>query len=142
MKQIHIILADDDSDDVFFFKKALKSVDIPTRLTITENGEKLMQYLENNPTEPPDVIFLDLNMPRKTGNECLAEIKGEEKFKNIPVVIYSTSYIPEVADLLYQVGANYYLQKCDFNELAKKIEAALTLLTNNPAQPPRNKFVV
>lgn len=142
MKDIHIILADDDFDDQFFFKRALKEINITARLTIVNDGEKLMEYLENNAAERPDVIFLDLNMPRKTGHVCLTEIKGEKKFKDIPVVIYSTSYMPDVADLLYRVGANYYLQKCDFDEMTKKIAAVLILLENNPAQPSRNKFVL
>lgn len=141
-KEIHILLADDDKDDVFFFKRALKEITIPYRFTYSEDGEKLMQYLNTTISDLPDVIFLDLNMPRKTGTACLEEIKSSEKLKHIPIVIYSTSYLPEVADVLYEKGAHYYMQKCDFLELPKEIKKALKLLLANPSKPSREQFVV
>jgi CheY-like chemotaxis protein len=63
---IEILLADDDMDDRFFFEKALSQMPLRAKLTTVSNGEQLMDYLKANSSHPPDVLFLDLNMPRKT----------------------------------------------------------------------------
>jgi CheY-like chemotaxis protein len=139
MKTLNILLADDDSTDRFFFDEALKEVFIPTHLTTVNDGEELLKYLTVN--DLPDVIFLDLNMPRKNGAECLIEIKNKPALKNIPIVIYSTSLHKEVANELYKNGAHYYLQKCDFSELRDAIQRVLTLLGKSPSQPSRKDFI-
>lgn len=139
---LKILLADDDKDDRFFFEKALKEIPISTQLKTVEDGEKLMDYLTGNLEDLPYVLFLDLNMPRKKGSECLTEMKQNPKLKEIPVIIYSTSLHEEIANELYQNGAHYYLQKCDFTELPKLIEKVLTLLLGNPEQPSIDKFIV
>lgn len=139
---LHILLADDDPDDRFFFEKALKTISIPTNLVTVGDGIKLMDYLFENSEKLPDVLFLDLNMPRKNGNECLLEIKSNEKLKHLPVVIYSTSLSDEVADILYKNGAHYYLQKFDFADLPDNIHEILSRLAENPAKPSRDKFIV
>jgi len=138
----HILLADDDNSDRFFFEKALKEITIQTKLTTVEDGEQLLNYLKKNSNHLPDVIFLDLNMPRKNGNECLSEIKSDEKLKHIPIVIYSTSLYEDIANILYQNGAHYYLQKCDLKDLPAYIQKALTLLSENPGQPSKDKFIL
>jgi CheY-like chemotaxis protein len=71
MKSINILLADDDTDDCFFFEKALREISITTQLTSVSDGERLMDHLSKNLGKLPDVLFLDLNMPRKSGFECL-----------------------------------------------------------------------
>src|SRR5687767_14662538 len=113
---LHILLADDDTDDRFFFDKALKLAAIPSNLTTVENGEKLMTFLNSNTDKLPDALFLDLNMPRKNGSECLREIKKDERMRGLPVIIYSTSLHPEIADLLYRDGAYYYIKKSNMQE--------------------------
>ena len=65
LKQLNILLADDDTDDCIFFKEALDELLLPTHLITVHDGEQLMQLLTNETTELPDVLFLDLNMPRK-----------------------------------------------------------------------------
>jgi CheY-like chemotaxis protein len=139
---LNILLADDDKSDRFFFEKALEEVSISTHLTTVQNGEQLMNYLKQNLNQLPDVLFLDINMPRKNGLECLSEIKHDEKLKPIPVVMYSTSLQEETADKLFNGGAHYYLHKCDFAELPQSIENVLTLVANNPGQPTRGQFVI
>jgi len=141
-KPFHILLADDDKDDHFFFDRALQTLTFPVSLKTVFNGEQLMAYLLNNTAGLPEVIFLDINMPRKNGIESLAEIKTNETLKRIPVIIYSTSLQDEIADALYQKGAHYYLQKCEFSELKKRIPIILALVAENPIQPPRDKFVL
>ena len=76
LKQMFILLADDDTDDCIFFKEALDELLLPTKLMTVHDGEQLMHLLANESTELPDVLFLDLNMPRKNGFECLEEIKS------------------------------------------------------------------
>lgn len=140
--EFHILLADDDRDDRYFFDLALKELPIKTYLTTVENGEKLMRFLSENPEHFPDVLFLDLNMPRKNGSECLKEIKNNEKLKKLPVIIYSTSLHDEIADLLYQNGAHYYLQKCNFDVLKKQLQRIFGILGENTNRPTREKFII
>ena len=138
---IHILLADDDLDDHFFFKNALKEIPLATQLTTVNDGELLFAYLSHHSERLPDVLFLDLNMPRKNGSECLIEIKRDAKLNRIPVIIYSTCLQSEMADELYQKGAHYYLKKYDIDELPKYIQRVLVLLAENPNRPSRDKFI-
>lgn len=142
-KKIHILLADDDKDDRFFFKKALCALHIPTELTSVEDGEKLMTLLSENSDNLPDVLFLDLNMPRKNGSECLLEIKRNPKLKNLPVIIYSTSLHDDVADILYKNNAHYYVRKRNYHELEEVLLYILTLMLEKKfSRPTREKFVL
>lgn len=141
-KILNVLLADDDMDDRYFFGKAIIKIPFETAFTTVSNGEQLMEYLNANSANLPEVLFLDLNMPRKNGFECLDEIKSDRKMSAIPVIIYSTSYIDTVADMLYQKGAHYYIQK-DTSDLAKLLEYTFTLLENNQYQrPPREEFII
>jgi CheY-like chemotaxis protein len=80
---LNILLADDDIDDCIFFKEAVEELLIPTVFTIVHEGEQLMQLLTKEATDLPDVLFLDLNMPRKNGFECLSEIKDNKKLNQL-----------------------------------------------------------
>ena len=139
---LNILLADDDADDRYFFEKALKELSIEAIFKTVSDGERLMDHLMKNTDDLPDVLFLDLNMPRKNGSECLAEIKHSEKLKQIPVILCSTSLGNDFANSLYQTGAHYYLHKCDFSDLKKSIQKILSLLVKNPIQPTRDKFML
>lgn len=88
-KTLNILLADDDKDDRFFFKMALDALSTPTELVAVVDGEKLMDYLTENVHQLPDVLFLDLNMPRKNGFECLSEIKLNPDLHALRVIIFS-----------------------------------------------------
>ena len=124
----NIFLAEDDADDRMFFEDALNEVDIPTQLTISNNGLELMSNLDILTVHPPpDVIFLDLNMPFKNGLECLKEMKNEEKLKDIFVAIYSTSDHENDVDETFKNGANIYITKPnDFSKLKQVLEKAVT----------------
>jgi CheY-like chemotaxis protein len=139
---LNILLADDDMDDRFFFEKALYGLTVPAKLEIVPNGERLMEYLNANLDNLPDMIFLDLNMPRKNGNECLVEIKQDKRLQRIPVIIYSTSLLTEIADVLYINGAHFYLQKCVYSELIKCIKRVFQLLDESKLQPTRDQFII
>lgn len=116
-KPIEILLADDDADDRAFFREALEESGIPSKLTTVVDGEKLTLYLskiENPP--PPDVIFLDINMPYKDGKACLREIRNDEKFRHVPVIMFSTSTYAGDIEETYESGASLYISKADFFE--------------------------
>lgn len=122
---LNILLADDDLTDCQFFKDVLHEIDINTSLTAVQDGEKLMQYLEET-VELPDVIFLDINMPRKNGTECLAEIKSSPKFQHIPVIIFSS--FPEINTIsnFKNTGAHSFIRKPNgFDDLRRVINVAL-----------------
>ena len=140
---LNVLLADDDKDDRFFFDRALKALPIPTQLLTVEDGEKLMDYLVKNFDQLPDVLFLDLNMPRKNGSECLEEIKLNDKLKQLPVIIYSTSLHEDVADLLHKNGAHYYIRKSNQPELKKILLRVLNLITEKKfVRPTIDKFIL
>jgi CheY-like chemotaxis protein len=128
----NILLAEDDVDDRFFFDKALKEIPIATELITVNNGEQLMEYLLANSDKLPDVLFLDLSMPRKTGFECLAEIKENEKLKALSVIMFTTSFTrgfdleDNLKTTLLKMGAQDYIRKPPgFEELKTVIHQAL-----------------
>ena len=140
---MNILLADDDKDDCLFFKDAIDELPVAPSLTIVHDGDQLMQYLEMVSTKLPHALFLDLNMPRKNGFECLAEIKKQEALKNLPVIIYSTSYDSAMATQLYNMGANYYICKPnDFEELKRVVHDAIKLVKQSNKQPTKENFVI
>lgn len=122
-----IFLAEDDADDRFFFEDALKALNLQTELAMAEDGEELMIALEETVPPIPYVIFLDLNMPRKNGFECLKEIRESDKLKDIPVVVLSTSDHENIIESTYSLGANLYIRKpSSYLLLRKAIEIVLT----------------
>ncbi|WP_026809202.1 response regulator [Arenibacter latericius] len=140
----NILLTDDDPDDCMFFREALEELLLPAQLTFVNDGEKLLKSLLNTAINPPDILFLDLNMPNKNGFDCLKEIKSNEKLKRIPVVIISTSYDATVAAELYGIGASYYIQKpIGFSQLQDLIFRAINLVTNkNITKPDKVDFLL
>lgn len=139
----NLLLADDDIDDCDFFKDALDEIAISTNLTTVNNGVALMNLLLTEPVNYPDIIFLDLNMPKKSGMECIIEIKAVDKLSHIPIIIYSTSLDMKVINLLYEKGAHYYIQKPgNFALLRKVIDEAITRFYDNSLRPTRDKFII
>lgn len=144
LKQLNILLADDDTDDCIFFKEALGELIISTELTSVHDGEQLMQLLTNETTELPHVLFLDLNMPRKNGFECLLEIKLSKRLNQLPVIIFSTSFEQDVVNLLYKNGAQYFIRKpSEFTQFKNIIQESLTRIAlGNTSQSTRENFVL
>lgn len=143
LKPLRILLADDDYDDHYLFNRALKMLSFTTQLTTVEDGEALMKYLAGNLTELPDILFLDHNMPRKNGAECLREIKIHPKLKVLPVIMYSTYLHEDLSDAFYVCGAHYYIKKTDQKELRKLLQHVLSLFTENKfSLPSRENFVL
>ena len=140
----YILLADDDPDDCMFFREALEALSVSPHQLSVNNGEKLMNLLLSRSEKLPDILFLDLNMPRKDGFECLLEIKNNKELEAIPVVIISTSYDSCVADELWDNGASYYIQKpIGFSQLQELIELAIDLVVNKgKIRPEKNSFLL
>ncbi len=118
---IHIILADDDEDDRLFFTDAFSELKINTKVNTYNDGVELMNYLNSDDAILPQVLFLDLNMPKKNGIECLHEIKSNSKFEDIAIAIYSTSSSEEHIEETFVNGANIYIKKPNDFEALKKI---------------------
>ncbi|MFG4003833.1 response regulator [Flavobacterium aquidurense] len=141
----NLLLADDDEDDCDFFKEALDELSFPAVLVTVNDGVQLMDFLASiTAGDLPDILFLDLNMPRKNGHECLTEIREKEALKDLPVIIFSTSLDNEIVDKMYAKGATYYIRKPgEFAQLKKVIENALTTASgNNFKQPVREHFIL
>lgn len=143
-KQLYILLADDDMDDCFFFKEAIEELRLSIHLTTVHDGEQLMEKLIKSTAKLPDVLFLDLNMPRKNGFECLTEIKNNHKLKQLPVIIFSTSFEQEVINLLFKNGAQYFIRKpAEFSQFKKIIHQSLIHISQkNNSQPTKEDFVL
>ena len=122
---INILLADDDADERYFFEAAVKELPISTNLTTVVDGTTLMDYLYHHLASLPDILFLDINMPRKNGKECLIEIKSSLTLKHIPVVMYSTTKNDQEIDTFYHHGANNFITKGKNHALSQDIIQAL-----------------
>ncbi len=120
-----ILLADDDGDDRELFEEALSDIQPNAVVTTAQDGEELMFILRNY--HKPDLLFLDLNMPRKNGKECLYEIVKHPELSKIPIVIYSTSVNPIDIDETYSLGAKLFLRKPNsYEELKRNVAEIFT----------------
>lgn len=125
---IHIILADDDEDDRLLFTDAFEEMKINTKVNTFNDGVELMDYLNNPNAVLPNVLFLDLNMPKKNGIECLNEIKKNARFNDIAIAIFSTSSSEEHIEETFVQGANIYIKKpSDFATLKKVLSDVVTI---------------
>lgn len=125
---LQILLADDDDDDRLFFKDAIDEIKVRTVVTMVKDGVELMEYLGQPETQLPNLIFLDLNMPRKGGMECLKEIRSTNKLKDLSIAIYSTSSSELDIEETFVRGANIYIKKPnDFDELKNILAKVITI---------------
>jgi CheY-like chemotaxis protein len=120
-----IFLAEDDDDDVVIFNEILSDITRDITLTVAINGVELMNLLQEA-TVLPELIFLDLNMPIKNGFQCLEEIKNNGNWKDIRIIVYSTSAQPQQVEKAYKQGADLYLQKLtSYTDFKQAIEHCL-----------------
>ncbi|MBD6619688.1 response regulator [Komarekiella sp. 'clone 1'] len=117
-KTVTILMADDDEDDSMLVSEALAESQLSIEPYIVRNGEELMDYLYNrgryadkSNAPRPDLILLDLNMPKKDGLEALRDIKSDPQLRRIPVVVLTTSGAEEDIDNTYDLGANSFIIK-------------------------------
>jgi CheY-like chemotaxis protein len=120
-----ILLAEDDPDDSYLIGEAIDESQVAARLFVVQDGEELLDYLyrrgqyaDEEAWPRPNLILLDLNMPRKSGREALAEIKADESLNQIPVVVLTTSKADEDLASSYASGASGFVSKpVSFHEL-------------------------
>jgi CheY-like chemotaxis protein len=122
LKKKTFFIVDDDIDDQELFVEAVSEVDNSIACISVSNGEEALDVLRNRKIELPDIIFLDLNMPRLSGKQCLAELKREKHLKDIPVIIYSTSSERRDIEETTRLGAAHFLTKPNkFDELCREV---------------------
>ena len=136
-------MADDDEDDCLLVESAFQEIGIAHDLRFVDDGVELLDYLYNEgdyadpekyPT--PDLIRLDLNMPRIDGREALAKIKSDPQLKNIPILIFTTSREERDIVLSKQAGASSFLSKPEgFQDLTDMLEKFCTAILHNPNIP-------
>ena len=133
---VTIVLADDDEDDRFFFREALEELG-KVNFVAAEDGVHLMDVLAKLDAQP-DAIFIDINMPRKDGYECVKELRKNPKYLNTPLIVYSTSKNPRDVDAMYLNGASLYIQKSNSIEhLKDTIKGFFEMDINDIVPPPK-----
>ena len=126
--EIEILLVEDNPGDVTLTIEALKDAKVHNQLSVVQDGVEAMAFLRKEgkyaSAPRPDVILLDLNMPRKSGREVLSEIKADEDLKTIPVVILTTSDADEDVVRAYKLNASCYITKpVDLDQFVKVVRA-------------------
>ena len=118
MRQLTVLLVEDNPRDVRLTQRAFKQAGLPHDLRVVRDGDEALAYLHQAGiyTEPgsaprPDVILLDLNLPRMGGHELLHQVKQDIRFKPVPIIVLTTSERPDDIRLAYEAGANAYLLK-------------------------------
>ena len=142
-RPIEILLVEDSPSDTDLTLEALRDFKVRNHVSVVEDGVLAMQFLRRQGSYAqaprPDLIMLDLNLPRKDGREVLAEIKGDDDLKSIPVVVLTTSRAEQDIVRAYQLSANCYITKpVDFNqflEVVRSIEAFWLFVVTLPPAP-------
>jgi DNA-binding NtrC family response regulator len=109
-RNMRLLIADDDPDDRHLFIEAVKEVNDIECIT-ANNGLQALEWLQDTAHPLPDLIFLDISMPQLNGKKCLAEIKKDERLRNIAVLIYTTSKDLEESKMLKEMGAFHFISK-------------------------------
>jgi CheY-like chemotaxis protein len=122
-----VLIIDDDVDDRDFFCEALSEIDTSIKCVCATNGYEALNILSQPDVTTPDYIFLDLNMPRLGGIQCLTSIKKIKKLSQVPVIIFSTTRQNEEAEETKQLGAVMFLTKPSrYTELIQMLSAILS----------------
>lgn len=123
-----VLIADDDADDRMFLEQAMRQNGYDQNIRFVEDGEELMDYLRqqgryNEQNAPwPNILLLDLNMPRKNGFQALSEIKDDPNLRRLPVVVMTTSSADEDVVKTYMLGVNSFVTKpFNFNRLVEMV---------------------
>jgi DNA-binding response OmpR family regulator len=130
-KTAEILLVEDEETDILFVQRAFQKSKLKSNLHVVTDGEQAMAFLRKEgdytSVPKPDLVLLDLNMPRKNGKEVLAEIKKDSRLRRIPVAIMTSSDSEDDICNSYDLGANCYIRKpLDFDELRRAMTAIET----------------
>ncbi len=124
-RPVDILLVEDNPDDVTLTKEALRESNLSFRLHIASDGIEALDYLHDlSETPAPDLILLDLNLPKKDGKQVLQDIKADKRLRHIPVVVLTTSQAEQDVQSAYDLHANCYVSKpVDFDEFIEVVRA-------------------
>ena len=139
---IKILLIEDNSADIFLFKRCLGKGILPTELTVVESGQEASELLKDlakrQNDELPEIVFLDLNLPGKSGHELLKELKTDEMLRHIPVIILTTSSNPKDIQQTYTNYANSFLTKpVDPSDFEQAVNSVLSYWFDTTVLPGR-----
>ena len=142
LRAIEILMVEDSPIDVLMAREALDQAKVLNNLSVAENGVEAMAFLRKEgkycDAPRPDLIFLDLNMPRKDGREVLQELKADPRLKVIPVVVLTTSKAEEDIVKTYGLHANCYITKpVDFERFAEVVKTVQDFWFTIVTLPPR-----
>jgi CheY-like chemotaxis protein len=126
-RPLSVLLVEDDPGDVLIAQEALRAGDVDSRLEVVSDGVEAIAYLRNEEgyadAGRPDLILLDLNLPRKSGHEVLAEVKADPSLRSIPIVVLTTSGLVEDVSRCYDEYANVYVTKpVDFEQFTRVVK--------------------
>ena len=126
-RPLGVLLVEDDPGDVVIAREALRAGQLQSRLSVVPDGVEAMSYLRREgdyaEVERPDLILLDLNLPKKSGHEVLAEVKADPELRKIPIVVLSTSSATEDVETSYQNYANVFVTKpVDFDHFTAVVK--------------------
>lgn len=127
-RAIEILLVEDNPGDVRLTLEAFKEGRVLNNLTVLNDGVEALSYLRRegrfNNAKSPDLVLLDLNLPKKDGRQVLAEVKADERLRNIPVVVLTTSTAPEDVTRAYGSHANCYITKpVDLDQFLRVVQS-------------------
>lgn len=122
-----ILLVDDDTEDQEIFLDALKEVDPLIHCSFANDGEEALKLLDGDALVKPDLLFIDMNMPKLNGKQVLSEIKKSVHLRDIPVVMYSTFFGPQDIEEISSLGAVHCMVKATrFNDLCNSLQHILS----------------
>lgn len=136
-----VLLAEDDNDDVLVFELAMKQAEIPAKIRVAQDGDKLFTMLKQL---IPDILFLDIHMPCKDGISCVVEIRRNKDYDHLPVIMYTSHTTDRYIEDSYRNGANLYLLKSKtVQELAANLKRIFSVdWKKNMYFPPKQNYIL
>jgi CheY-like chemotaxis protein len=141
VRPIDILLVEDDAGDVIITREALEEGDVPNRLNVVGDGVEAMDYLRRtgryDDAIRPDLVLLDLNLPRRNGRAVLAEVKADPDLRRIPIIVLTTSNREDDVRASYDLHANAYVTKpVDFDRFVDVVRQVDDFYVSGCASPP------
>ena len=128
-----IFLAEDNRGDVYLIRKAIQDKGLPHRMFVAEDGEQASQYLESigKGQQCPDIILLDLNLPKQEGHGLLRQLREHPDCRSKPVIVISSSDFPKDHELVEELGATFFRKPADLEEFLRIGDLVLSMIVEN-----------